>query len=30
MNKFRKLRYIEYDADGVRVNNTLLDVVLSD
>ena len=30
MNKFRKLRYIEYNADGVRVNNTLLDVVLSD
>ena len=30
MNKFRKLGYIEYDAAGVKVNNSLLGVVLSD
>jgi CRP-like cAMP-binding protein len=30
MNKFRKLGFIEYDASGVKVNNSLLGVVLSD
>jgi CRP-like cAMP-binding protein len=30
MNKFRKLGFIEYDASGVKVNNSLLGVVLAD
>ena len=30
MNKFRKLGFIEYDATGVKVNNSLLGVVLAD
>jgi CRP-like cAMP-binding protein len=30
MNKFRKLGFIEYDANGVKVNNSLLGVVLAD
>jgi CRP-like cAMP-binding protein len=30
MNKFRKLGFIEYDVSGVKVNNALLGVVLSD
>jgi CRP-like cAMP-binding protein len=30
MNKFRKAGFIEYDASGVKVNNALLGVVLSD
>jgi CRP-like cAMP-binding protein len=30
MNKFRKLGFIEYDASGVKVNNSLLGVVLTD
>ena len=30
MNKFRKLGFIEYDARAVKVNNSLLGVVLAD
>ena len=30
MNKFRTLGFIEYDASGVKVNNSLLGVVLAD
>jgi CRP-like cAMP-binding protein len=30
MNKFRKLGFIEYDASGVKVNNSLLGVVLAE
>jgi CRP-like cAMP-binding protein len=30
MNKFRKLGFIEYDASGVKVNNSLLGVILAD
>ena len=30
MNKFRKLGFIEYDATGVKVNHSLLGVVLAD
>ena len=30
MNKFRKLGFIEYDASGVKVNHSLLGVVLAD
>jgi CRP-like cAMP-binding protein len=30
MNKFRKLGFIEYDANGVKVNNSLLGVVLAE
>jgi CRP/FNR family transcriptional regulator, cyclic AMP receptor protein len=33
MNKFKKLGFIEYDAnleDGVQINNSLLSVVLED
>ena len=30
MNKFRKLGFVEYDASGVKVNNSLLGVVLAD
>jgi CRP-like cAMP-binding protein len=30
MNKFRKLGFIEYDASGVKVNNSLLAVVLAE
>jgi CRP-like cAMP-binding protein len=30
MNKFRKLGFIEYDASGVKINNSLLGVVLAD
>ena len=30
MNKFRKLGFIEYDASGVKVNNSLLGVVLQE
>jgi len=30
MNKFRKLGFIEYNASGVKVNNSLLGVVLAD
>jgi hypothetical protein len=30
MNKFRKLGFIDYDGDGLKVNNSLLRVVLRD
>jgi CRP-like cAMP-binding protein len=30
MNKFRKLGFIEYDGSGVKVNNSLLGVVLAE
>ena len=30
MNKFRKLGFIEYDASSVKINNSLLGVVLAD
>jgi CRP-like cAMP-binding protein len=30
MNKFRKLGFIEYDASGVKVNNSLLGIVLAE
>lgn len=30
MNKFRTLGFIEYDASGVKVNNSLLGVILAD
>ena len=30
MNRFRKLGYISYDGNGIRVHNSLLDVVLKD
>jgi CRP/FNR family cyclic AMP-dependent transcriptional regulator len=30
MNKFRKLGFIEYDATGVKVNHSLLGIVLAD
>ena len=30
MNKFRKLGFIEYDASGVRINRSLLGVVLAE
>ena len=30
MNKFRKLGFIQYDASGVKVNNSLVGVVLAD
>jgi CRP-like cAMP-binding protein len=30
MNKFRKLGFIEYSADGLKINNSLLSVVLHD
>ena len=30
MNKFRKLGFVEYDVNGVKVNNSLLGVVLAD
>jgi CRP-like cAMP-binding protein len=30
MNKFRKLGFIEYDTSGVKVNNSLLGVVLAE
>ena len=30
MNKFRKLGFIDYDGDGLRVHSSLLHVVLHD
>lgn len=30
MNKFRKLGFIEYDASGAKVNNSLFGIVLAD
>jgi CRP/FNR family cyclic AMP-dependent transcriptional regulator len=30
MNKFRKLRFVEYDGETIRINNSLLSVVLHD
>ena len=30
MNKFRKLGFIEYDTRGVKVNNSLLGVVVAE
>jgi CRP/FNR family transcriptional regulator, cyclic AMP receptor protein len=30
MNKFRKMGFIDYDGDGLKVNNSLLSVVLRD
>ena len=30
MNKFRTLGFIEYNGEGLRVNNSLLTVVLHD
>jgi len=30
MNKFRKLGFIDYDGDGLRVHSSLLDVILHD
>jgi CRP-like cAMP-binding protein len=30
MNKFRKLGFVEYDGEGIRINNSLLSVVLHD
>ena len=30
MNKFRKLGFIEYNGDGLKVNSSLLSVVLHD
>ena len=30
MNKFRKLGFIEYDTAGVKVNHSLIGVILTD
>jgi hypothetical protein len=30
MNKFRKLGFIDYDGGGLKINNSLLSVVLHD
>jgi CRP/FNR family transcriptional regulator, cyclic AMP receptor protein len=30
MNRFRRLGFIGYDAGGIRVNNSLLNVILNE
>jgi hypothetical protein len=30
MNKFRKLGFVDYDDGGLKINNSLLSVVLRD